>query len=220
MPMDIEFLVQDAYALTRPQWKLATNLEEAGNAFAEAVKQNYDQSAVEKPMETEEAEEESLSEDGEDGEEPAARKMEGAKSSGDELDVNHTSLNSDDFLTRNQVAADDERQDVDSDSGEEQIVVTRQDDRDPEADADFDREFAKMMTESLDSRKFERKTLFDVPLPMRRAQKETVAATSDDSGGEAPAPAKPQNTMKFALLSKRGNKQMVETRVSTPHRSH
>lgn len=41
MPMDIDFIVQDSFALTRPQWKLVTDLEKAGQAFANLVKQNY-----------------------------------------------------------------------------------------------------------------------------------------------------------------------------------
>ena len=83
-----------------------------------------------------------------------------------------------------------------------------EDERDPEADADFDRELAKMMSDSLDSRKFERKSMFDVPLPMRRAR--NAAATAGDSGEEKDVPAEqPTNTMKFSLLSKRGNRQQV-----------
>jgi regulator of nonsense transcripts 2 len=62
-----------------------------------------------------------------------------------------------------------------------------------------------MMTESAESRKFERKPVFDVPLPMRRARE--VPATTEESVNEAPPPpTTPQNTMKFSLLSKRGNK--------------
>jgi regulator of nonsense transcripts 2 len=93
-----------------------------------------------------------------------------------------------------------------SDEEEEQIIVTRpEDERDPEADAEFDRELAKLMSESADSRKFERKPVFDVPLPMRRAREAVVNA--EDSGNEAPvAPVMPSNTVKFSLLSKRGNR--------------
>jgi regulator of nonsense transcripts 2 len=85
--------------------------------------------------------------------------------------------------------------------------VTRQEDeRDPEADAEFDRELAKLMSESAESRKHDRKPVFDVPLPMRRAREATVNA--EDSGNEAPAPVAPapSHTMKFSLLSKRGNR--------------
>lgn len=92
-----------------------------------------------------------------------------------------------------------------SDDEEEHIVVTRQDERDPELEAEFDRELAKLMSESAESRKFERKPVFDVPLPMRRARENPL--TTEDGGSEAsPQPVNAQNTMKFSLLSKRGNK--------------
>ena len=82
--------------------------------------------------------------------------------------------------------------------------------RDPEADAEFDRELAKMMSESVESRKFERKPLFDVPLPMRRTPVRESAPTAEDSESETPAPPEvASSTMKFSLLSKRGNRQQV-----------
>jgi regulator of nonsense transcripts 2 len=85
--------------------------------------------------------------------------------------------------------------------------VTRQEEeRDPEAEAEFDRAFEKMMAESLESRKFERKPMFDVPLPMRRAVRET-RDTGDDSPGEGTTT--PPNTMAFSLMTKKGNKQQV-----------
>lgn len=88
--------------------------------------------------------------------------------------------------------------------------MTRQEEeRDPEAEADFDRELAKMMSESLDSRKFERKPIFDVPLPMRRAQKET-ATIGEESGNEGSATPPSTNTMAFSLMTKKGNRQQVE----------
>ena len=96
------------------------------------------------------------------------------------------------------------------DSDFEDIVVTRyEEERDPEAEAEFDREFSKMMSESLDSRKFDRKPMFDVPLPMRRAQRETTTA-ADDSGNEGGTSTPPNaNTMAFSLMTKKGNKQQA-----------
>ena len=89
-------------------------------------------------------------------------------------------------------------------------MVTRQEEeRDPEAEAEFDRELAKMMSECLDSRKFARKPVFAVPLPMRRAQRET-STTNDDSGSESNRPP-PPNTMAFSLMTKRGNRQQVSS---------
>ena len=90
---------------------------------------------------------------------------------------------------------------------EEDIVVTRQEtERDVEAEAEFDRELAKMMSESIDSRKSDRKQMFDVPLPMRRAQRDTSTA-ADDSPSEGTAT--PPNTMAFSLMTKKGNRQQV-----------
>lgn len=97
---------------------------------------------------------------------------------------------------------------------EDNIVVTRQEEeRDPEAEAEFDRELAKMMSESLDSRKFERKALFDVPLPMRRAQRETTAAGENIGNDGATTPTN-ANTTAFSLMTKKGNRQQVSSRLA------
>ncbi|KAH7128795.1 armadillo-type protein [Dendryphion nanum] len=195
-PMDVEFLVQDAYALTRPQWKLITNLDDATHAFAESVKQNYQTSAVDKHIDPEEDDVSASDDDAEgpDDDDVAVPEDDGEKSSGDE-DEN---------------TGDEEPREHLSDEEEEQIFVTRQEDeRDPEADAEFDRELAKLMSESVESRKFERKPVFDVPLPMRRARE---AATNAEEGVvEPPVNPSPPNMMKFSLLSKRGNKQQTRT---------
>ena len=74
--MDIEFAVQDAFAYVRPQWKIVFNLEEAGKAFAEAVKRNYQTQSVEKAAEAEEPAEDSLSDDGADDENVPAHEAE------------------------------------------------------------------------------------------------------------------------------------------------
>ncbi|KAL6703380.1 mRNA decay protein [Coniothyrium glycines] len=192
LPMDVEFIVQDAYNLTRPQWKITTDPEEASRVFAEAVRLNFQSTASDKPAEPDD-DDVSASDDDLDGPEDEDIMMpEGDedKSSGEEDEV------SDDDEPFKQVSSDEE---------EEQIIVTRQEDeRDPEADAAFDRELAKLMSEGAESRKFDRKPVFDVPLPMRRARETVVNA--DDSGNEAPAPVMPSHTMKFSLLSKRGNR--------------
>ncbi|KAF1361461.1 nonsense-mediated mRNA decay factor [Lizonia empirigonia] len=191
LPMDVEFILQDAYALVRPQWKLITDLDEASRVFGEAVKQNYQITATDKPAEPED-EEESASDDDVDGPEDDDVVMpEGEDKSSDEDEED-----SDEDEPAKQHLSDDE---------EEHIVVTRQEEeRDPEAEADFDRELAKLMSESADSRKYDRKPVFDVPLPMRRAREAT--ANPEDGVSEAPVPVVPSNTVKFSLLSKRGNK--------------
>lgn len=54
MPMDIEFIVQDTFALLRPQWKLASNIEEATRAFQLAMAQDQKTSGADKTIEPEE----------------------------------------------------------------------------------------------------------------------------------------------------------------------
>ena len=49
MPMDIDFIVQDTYALVRPQWKIATELSEAAQVFADACATNYKAQTQEGP---------------------------------------------------------------------------------------------------------------------------------------------------------------------------
>jgi regulator of nonsense transcripts 2 len=103
----------------------------------------------------------------------------------------------------------DDESDRESTFDEEAIVVKRQEEQvDPEDEADFEREYAKMMAESLESRKFERKQLFDVPLPVRPKNREASASgEASTSNGQSESPA--GNTMAFSLLTKRGNRQQV-----------
>ncbi|KAL2027253.1 hypothetical protein VTO58DRAFT_111344 [Aureobasidium pullulans] len=188
MPMDVEFVVQDMFALLRPQRKVATTFEEAQQVFSEAVKHNYQNSGSNKQQAEQEEEEE---EDGRGIDDVNNDDGEDDKSSGDE----------------SAEPTDDEGAGETPEEGtedeEEHIVVTRpEDQRDPEADAEFDRELAKMMAESVESRKFDRKPVFDVPLPMRK----TATATSTPNSEPAQPVEPTSNTMKFALLSRKGNK--------------
>jgi regulator of nonsense transcripts 2 len=207
LPMDTDFLVQDTFYKLRPQWKLLTSLEEAGKAFAEVVKLNY-QNAPGTAAEDEQ-EEESGTDD--DNDETSLRNKEEAdRSSGEEADENPNGVESPDLDT-----GDEEEE-------EEHIVVTRpEDERDPEIDADFDRELAKLMAESVESRKFERKPMFDVPLPMRKRVENNNGVLPEDTtnnnansstNNDQPAPISPlPSTMKFSLLSKKGNRQQTRS---------
>lgn len=53
--MDIEFIVQDTFALTRPQWKLASNLDEAAKAFQLAVVQDQKTAGVDRTIDMDDA---------------------------------------------------------------------------------------------------------------------------------------------------------------------
>jgi regulator of nonsense transcripts 2 len=208
LPMDIEFVVQDTFNLLRPQWKLVLgDLQESSRVFGEACKQNYQDVASGKAAEAEEAEE---------------AEAEGNLSDDDRADGEENAVDgdvkSDSDDGKGQGDDDDDDARADHSDEEEHIVVTRPEDlRDPEADAEFDRELAKLMAESVDSRKFERKAMFDVPLPMRRTARDTTTALVDGGSGDetaAPVQANGGGTMKFALLSKKGNRQQVRNALS------
>jgi regulator of nonsense transcripts 2 len=67
------------------------------------------------------------------------------------------------------------------------------------------------MAEGVESRKFERKPLLDVPLPMRRTTREVPNNHVDENDRDTQQPVKTNDTgmMKFDLLSKKGNRQQV-----------
>lgn len=234
LPMDVEFLVQDIFSLTRPQWKLASNLEEASKVFQLAMAQDQKTSGVERVVEPEDND--SDVSDDEDGMVPDEDEDDESDDDGDGE------------------ADDNDQQDTtsryNSESEEEEIVVTREKTEvDPEEEAEFEREFAKMMAESLDSRKFERKQQFDLPLPIKLKPRESTGATalsepttttsgtneatitggpsssSDAAAGAAAAAAAPAappsggEKMAFSLLTKKGNRQQTRT-VELPSDSH
>jgi regulator of nonsense transcripts 2 len=64
LPMDVEFILQDSYALTRPHWKLSTDVSEAARLFGEAVAQNYKVQEIDKAPELDDEAESSPSDDG------------------------------------------------------------------------------------------------------------------------------------------------------------
>lgn len=194
LPIEIDFLIQDVYSSVRPQWKLITDLDEAAKAFSEAVASKYQQSASGNATEEAEEAEDSASDDAL-GEDDNIAEEELQDSSGEEDD------------DAGDDASNAEVQDRLSDE-EEQIVVTREEEKlDPEAEAEFDAAFASVMAESLDSRKNERQTRFDVPLPVRKAQR--TPADALEEGNANGSEALPLNTMAFQLMTKKGNRQQV-----------
>lgn len=208
LPMEIEFVVQDILAVTRPQWKLAASLEEATKAFQLAIAQDQKTAGADKAIEPDEATSGMSSED-ENGDvddvEPYGDGEDESASEEDEVEVpNWCSIawQIGPLILEQQEDDDSTRE---SDFNEEAIIVTRQEESiDTQDEADFEREYARMMAESLESRKFERKQLFDVPLPVRPKNRDPVTSISPGKEGTSPG-----NTMAFSLLTKRGNRQQV-----------
>jgi len=219
LPMDIDFIIQDTFALTRPQWKLAADFEEAGRAFADIVKQNYKMHEQEKPLDAEDPDDGASSDEEAYDDDPRLTGQD-EQCSSDEAEA-EAEADAEVFSPRIHrfgclvliIAQPLTNGKTKNDSDfEEAIVVTRQEEeRDPEAEVEFDRELAKMMSESLDARKFDRKPMFDVPLPMRKAPRETSTANAEDSGNEGTATPPKTNTMAFSLMTKKGNRQQASS---------
>ncbi|KAL7949828.1 armadillo-type protein [Trichoderma barbatum] len=190
LPLDIEFLVLDTFALTRPQWKFVEDIEEATKAFQVAIAQDQKTAGVDRVAEADDATSGPSSED----------------ENGDMDDVEGDGDGDDESASEEEEEAEDGDNDSTHESDyDEAIIVTRQEEVvDPEDEADFEREYAKMMSESLESRKFERKQLFDVPLPVRSRNREPSMSTGSGETGQS-------GTMAFSLMTKRGNRQQTRT---------
>ena len=67
LPMDIDFLVQDTYALVRSQWEIITDLSDAARLLSEAFTVNYKHHGQEKQVVVEDDAEDSVSDDGLEG---------------------------------------------------------------------------------------------------------------------------------------------------------
>lgn len=221
LPMDIEFLVHDIYTGTRPQWKLASNLEEASKAFQLVLAQDRKAAGLDGPELQEPDDDSSGSstedemadvdddDDAEVDEDEVAASDDEDEEEDDEVGL-ATAISSNTTTDQEPGKQDDDRQTTSEESVDEAIIVTRQEEEiDPEEDADFEREYAKMMSDSLESRKLDRRPVFDVALPVRsRPREATNSIDQGDGESEAPAPK-----MAFSVLTKKGNKQQVSLSV-------
>jgi len=61
--MEIEFAIQDAFAVVNPELKLSGSLQEAGDALSEAVQLNYQQNSNEKNADLDDADEDHISDE-------------------------------------------------------------------------------------------------------------------------------------------------------------
>lgn len=108
----------------------------------------------------------------------------------------------------------------DDDEEEEKVILrnVKEEEFDQAAEDEFNREFAKLLADTTDIRRPDRKTaapVFDTAVPLiRKANAEVEDNQSKQIGA---------NSMKFALLSKKGNKQQVgvlmtlaETQLTEP----
>lgn len=93
IPLDIEFTIQDTFAATRPQWKFASNLEEATKAFQLAISQDQKNAGADKAIEVDDASSEgSSSGDADDVEQDVDGDDDSAGSEDEDAEVGHGTL--------------------------------------------------------------------------------------------------------------------------------
>ena len=225
LPMDVEFLVQDMFALVRPKWTIAANLEEAINALGAAAAQNREFLGISAETAAEVSEgaiSDVSSKDGTDDDDDGE--------DGDDDDDNDDDGDGDDDgdADEEMMANEEDKQDVEEgpavdeygydDASDDEGRIGNEAQIDPEEAAEFDRELAKMMNEGLDMRKRDRKPIFDLALPVRPKTRSSGHLPS----GASPSGADEQNAagiMAFSLLTRKGNRQQSKT-VALPSDSN
>lgn len=161
--MDVDFMITDTLEMLRPQLNIISSYEEANEAVDRMLLEQLqsvkgtDGKLQEDGFEESEASDSSSDED-EDG--PNIK---------DELDDDET-VNNSDINEKNNLNDDEEEDDV-------VVLNNKKEELSREDEEAFEREFSKMMSESIESRKFEKKAaMLDVPIPMnlRGAQGKTI----------------------------------------------
>jgi len=173
LPMEVDFAVQDSFSSLRPNAPLHTSFEAAARALESIMADNINFSG---PTQS------------------------------STLQNQDIDCDSDEVVEVEDGIED--RESEDSEEPDESVVAVSEEDEElfpirdfrPEADEEFDREFSRLMSESLESRKYERKAVFDVALPVKRPSRQANFELNEDGMGT------PSN-MPFTLLSKKGNKQ-------------
>jgi regulator of nonsense transcripts 2 len=205
LPMDVEFLVQDMYTLVRPNWKLAADLDEAVKALqlASGADRTGAAAATATAVDEDPADDANSDVSSRDGiDDDMDRDVEDDDGDGeddggdDDLGGDEDgALDFNDADARDSAGEEFGYEDLDDEAG----GMARRVEIDPEEAAEFDREFAKMMNESLETRKSDRKPIFDLALPVKSKNRVGMEESEGVVGG----------TMAFSLLTKKGNRQHV-----------
>ncbi|KAH7108193.1 ARM repeat-containing protein [Auriculariales sp. MPI-PUGE-AT-0066] len=191
LPMDVEFMIIDTLEALRPKLVLFKTLEDA----ASAVDEMFSAVAPTNGQVLDDGDESDAGDDAGSGAEDE---------SGDEEDEEEEEEDD---------AESDQESDVGSGIEEEVVPLHAHEHVGPteEEDADFAKELAKLLSDTSDARKVDKKTamaMWDssvLPAGMRRKKQ-----GEDDEEAEAQAEMERTDVMKFTLLSRKGNKQQMK----------
>ncbi|KAG0277333.1 hypothetical protein BGZ95_006119, partial [Linnemannia exigua] len=181
VPLEIEYMIEDTFTELRPKLRRFQSYEEA-YAAVEALHGPLGGSGANLQNDDSDSEDSEGDDDGDDDQQD---------DDDDDSEEDEDGLDDDEEVHAMRQMDDEEQA----------VVLTNQHKPAEAVDEDFEREYLKMMTESLESRKFERKHLtLDVAIPVLR--------TADRR--EEPVLANPDHVA-FTLLTKKGNKQQLKT---------
>lgn len=146
--MDVDFMITDTLELLRPQLNIVSSYEEANEAVDRMLlEQLQSVKGADGKLQEDGFEESEASESSSDEDEDVVIK--------DDLDEEETSD------TNEKINLNDEDED------DVVVLKNKKDELSREDEEDFEREFSKMMSDSIESRKFEKKAaMLDVPIPM------------------------------------------------------
>ncbi|KAF9098346.1 hypothetical protein BGX23_006400 [Mortierella sp. AD031] len=183
IPLEIDYMIEDTFTELRPKLRRFQSYDEA-QAAVEALHGPLGGNDLNSNLQNDDSESDD-SEGDDDGDD-------------DQQDDDEDDSEDDDDGLDDDEEVHAMRQ---MDDEEQAVVLTNQHKPVEAVDEDFEREYLKMMTESLESRKFERKHLtLDVAIPVLR--------TADRR--EEPTVSNPDHVA-FTLLTKKGNKQQLKT---------
>ena len=146
-PMDVDFMITDTLELLRPQLQIISSYEEANEAVDRILLEQ---------LKTVQGTDGKLQEDGFENSE--------SDSSSDEEDEDAAILNDEEDENNS-----DTNVNIRGEDDDEDVVVlkNKKEELSREDEEEFEREFSRMMSDSIDSRKFEKKAaMLDVPIPM------------------------------------------------------
>ncbi|WVF65338.1 hypothetical protein IAT40_000064 [Kwoniella sp. CBS 6097] len=201
LPMDVDFMLTDTLSMLRPKAPHLKTFTEAAAAVDELLAAGV----------------------GDQGDDSASE--EGSEEGGDRMPAAEDNLegNDADVIPQTTEGNEDDYDDV--------VLIrekdTKRDEMDQEAQADFDREFSKMLADTTDARRDQRKAappVFDTAVPIvrkQRAEDQQHQQQPDHlsvhngygtrNGAAGSGTAEGGKGMQFMLLSKKGNKQQMRS---------
>lgn len=151
--MDVDFMITDTLEMLRPQLQVLNSYEEANEAVDRMLLEQL--KTVQSTTDGK-----ALLEDGFEESELSDSSMSGGEDDEDELLPEDRQQDDEDIDINNISNQDEDDQDV-------VVLKNKKEQLSREDEEEFEREFSKMMSDSIDSRKFEKKAaMLDVPIPM------------------------------------------------------